>query len=390
MNDPPLRIAFVLSLFHPVESGAERQALAQGLELVGRGHQVRVVTQMPPGRDLPEREVVRGVLIERVIRPVRRGPLFGLSFVGGLCLALKRREGEVDLIHTHQALWEAISCGFARGWLLRVPVLIQPASAGYYGEAEELMRTRGRAILRRLATRNTAYVAISEEIERQWLALGVSADRMHRLMSGVDTGRFHPGPSRLENRLRPGRRVIFTGRLHAQKNLDLLLDAWPVLLQSQPEARLVLVGDGPERSRLEQKARGLGIGEAVDFEGAVEDPSEYLRAGTAFVLPSLCEGMSNSLLEAMATGLPCLASEVGGNTDLLGPNRCGVLLPTNEPGAWAKALDRILSDRSEAEALGMAGLKRVREEYAIERVVDRYVDLYRSLIEKSGKGIGGR
>jgi glycosyltransferase involved in cell wall biosynthesis len=381
MTERPMRIAYVLSLFHPVESGAERQALAQGKELARRGHQVRVITQMPTGWDLPEREVVGGVLIERVVRPIRVGPLFGLSFVAGVCRELRKRQDEIDLIHTHQALWEAISCGFGRGWLIRRPTLIQPASAGYFGEAEELMRTRGRAVLRGLAIRNTAYVAISEEIERQWLALGVPREKMHRLMSGVDTSRFHPGPSGVAKSMPPGERIVFTGRLHPQKNLDVLLEAWPALLRSRPKARLVLVGDGPERSRLERRARELEIAAAVDFAGAVAEPADYLRAGTAFVLPSRCEGMSNSLLEAMATGLPCLASEVGGNTDLLAGG-VGVLLPTDDPAAWARELDRLLGEPARAERMGRVALGLIERDYAIGRVVDRYVELYGSLLER--------
>jgi glycosyltransferase involved in cell wall biosynthesis len=307
--------------------------------------------------------------------------LFGLSFVAGVCRELRKRQDEIELIHTHQALWEAISCGFGRGWLIRRPTLIQPASAGYFGEADELMRTRGSAVLQRLATRNTAYVSISEEIDRQWLDLGVPREKMHKLMSGVDMTRFHPGPSRVAENLPPGKRVVFTGRLHPQKNLDVLLEAWPALLRSRPEARLVLVGDGPERSRLEGRAREMGIAAAVDFAGAVAEPADYLRAGTGFVLPSRCEGMSNSLLEAMATGLPCLASEVGGNTDLLGGG-AGVLLPTDDPGVWARELDRLLGEPERAERMGSAALGLIEREYAIGRVVDRYEELYAKLLER--------
>src|SRR5690349_6845636 len=103
------RICYVLSYFHPAESGAERQALAQGVELVRRGHVVHVVTRAIPG--LPADESIGGVLVHRWVRPISIGPLFGLSFVASLVGALRRLRPEYDLIHTHQALWEAISTG---------------------------------------------------------------------------------------------------------------------------------------------------------------------------------------------------------------------------------------------------------------------------------------
>ena len=107
-----------------------------------------------------------------------------------------------------------------------------------------------------------------------------------------------PGPA-----LRPAPRVVFTGRLHPQKNLDTLLDAWPAVVR-QTGADLILVGQGPDRERLEARAGSLGVAEHVRFAGALADPADILRTASVFVLPSIAEGMSNSLLEAMATALP--------------------------------------------------------------------------------------
>ncbi|HEY2157803.1 MAG TPA: glycosyltransferase family 4 protein, partial [Isosphaeraceae bacterium] len=178
--------------------------------------------------------------------------------------------------------------------------------------------------------------------------------------------------------LPPRHRVVFTGRLHPQKNLDLLLDIWPEVV-SMTGASLILVGDGPERERLAKRVRDRGLTAHVHFTGSVPSPAEYLRAADAFALPSVAEGMSNSLLEAMATGLPCLASDIGGNTDLLGRGDAGLLLPADRK-AWTRALAGVLTDRELAARLGAAGRRRIDEEFALPRVVDRYVELYRRLI----------
>jgi glycosyltransferase involved in cell wall biosynthesis len=378
MTVPDLpRICYVVSHFHPHASGAERQALAQGRELVRRGHEVRVVTRAIPGE--PRDDAVDGVTIHRWVETSERGPLFGISFVLGVIRALRRLRPRYDLVHTHQGLWESIATGMARPFLKGAPTLIQPASSGYYGEAEEMARTKGFPILRRFAIRNTAFAAISEDIERQWLALGVAPERMIRMASGVDATLFRPGPSAVEADLPPRPRVVFTGRLHPQKNLDLLLDVWPEVA-GRTGASLVLVGDGPERDRLAARARELGVGEKVRFTGLVPAPAEHLRAADAFALPSVAEGMSNSLLEAMATGLPCLASDIGGNTDLLESGGAGQLVAPQDRPAWTEALVRVLTDRDLAARLGAAARRRIDEEYSLAAVVDRYVALYRRLL----------
>jgi glycosyltransferase involved in cell wall biosynthesis len=378
-----VRICYVLSYFHPIASGAERQALAQGMELVRRGHAVHVVTHAIAGaaRD----ETCFGVQVHRWVETAGAGRFFGVRFVAGVSAALWRLRAHYDLVHTHQGLWEAVATGLSRRWLSGAPTLVQPASSGYYGEAEELTRTRGAGLLRRAILRNTAFAAISADIERQWRDLGVAPDRIVRMASGVDAAHFHPaatgdgGGHDLETQLLPRPRVVFTGRLHPQKNLDTLLDAWPAVVR-QTGASLILVGQGPDRPRLEARAANLGVAENVQFLGAVADPALILRAADALVLPSVAEGMSNSLLEGMATALPCIASRIGGNTDLLEDGGTGLLLPTDESEAWSGALIRLLEDPDSARRLGAAARRRVEAEYSLPVVVDRYLDLYGKLL----------
>ncbi len=383
MDQVRLRICYVVSYFHPFASGAERQALAQGMELARRGHTVHVVTHAIDG--LERDETIDGVRVHRWVDTQGAGRYFGVRFVLGVIGALRKLRPEFDLIHTHQGLWEAVATGLGRGWLGGAPTLVQPASSGYYGEAEELARTRGAGILRRLILRNTALAAISADIERQWLALGFPPDRVVRMVSGVDAEHFRPGPvdPEIEALLppRPTPRLIFTGRLHPQKNLDVLLDAWPAVAQRHG-AILILVGQGPDQSRLAERARTLGVADSVRFLGHTADPAAILRAGDAFALPSVAEGMSNSLLEAMATGLPCLASRIGGNTDLLDDGRTGLLIPSSTPDAWASALNRLLDNPDLARALGAAARQKIETEFALPVVVDRYVALYQRLLTR--------
>lgn len=379
MHESPIRVCYLISHFHPRQSGAERQALAQGRELVRLGHSARVVTRFVPG--LPRDEIIDGVIVHRWIRTSSLGPLFGLTFVLGVIRALRKLRPHYDLIHTHQALWESISTGLGRDLFRRAPVLVQPASSGYFGEAEEMARTKGFILLRRLALRNPMFAAISADIERQWLDLGVSPEKIVRMASGVDADHFRPGPSIHDASLPPRPRVMFTGRLHPQKNLDLLIDVWPAVARTVG-ANLVLVGDGPQRVELMERVRSLGIVDRVHFAGPVPDPAEMLRAADLFALPSVAEGMSNSLLEAMATGLPCLASEIGGNTDLITNEENGLLLPPGDREAWTSALIRTIGDAEKCREMGRSARARIEAEFALPVVVDRYVNLYRRMLDR--------
>jgi L-malate glycosyltransferase len=380
-DDPTLRICYVVSYFHPFASGAEGQALAQGLELARRGHIVHVVTRDVPGYPVLD-EDYHGVFIHRWVKTRSVGPLFGISFVAGVLRVLHRLRHEIDLIHTHQGLWEAVATGLARPQLRSIPTLVQPASSGYFGEADELGRTRGSKWLRRLILANTAFAAISADIEQQWRAVGVPAGRLVRMASGVDAVRFRPGASAVEADLLPRPRVVFTGRLHPQKNIPLLLEAWKEVARLSP-ANLILVGPGNERQNLEELAASLGIADRVQFTGGVADPSDYLRAADLFVLPSVSEGMSNSLLEAMATALPCIASRIAGNTDLIDDGQTGRLVDRPEAASWSSAILELLGAPESARRLGQAARTRIDQEFALPVVVDRYIDLYRKMIART-------
>ncbi len=376
-----MRVCYVVSFFHPFASGAERQALAQGAELARRGHAVHVVTRSVPGYPVDEEEH-RGVLIHRCVRTSPYGPRFGISFVTGVIKALFALRAEFDLVHTHQALWEAVATGMARPWLHGAPTLVQPASAGEYGEATALVRTRGAPLLKRAVLANTAFAAISGEIENEWLAIGVPANRIARMASGVDAETFRPGPSAVEALLLPRPRVMFTGRLHPQKNLPLLLEAWKEVA-ARSSASLILVGPGNDRLELTERANTLGIADRVQFVGSVDNPADYLRAADVFALPSVAEGMSNSLLEAMATALPCVVSGIGGNTDLIEDGQTGRLIFDGTAARWAQTLSELINDPASAQRLGAAARRRVDTEFALGVVVDRYLELYRRLLERT-------
>ncbi len=380
----PLRIAFVISLFHPVESGAERQARLQAEELARRGHHVTVFTRSLENLPQTQQHLTTPeggrVVIRRVIRTSSRGPLFGISFIEKLARYLIAERKSVDIIHSHQALWESITLGLVKN-RLGCPAMIQPASSGYDGEAQEMMRTRGSALLRRLAIRSPSFACISDDIAAEWQNMGVPTDKLIKVCSGVDVNSFTPA-------VRPPMshsksfQAIFTGRLHDQKQVDLLIRAWPAVLKLA-QARLVIAGDGPLKSDLTALRDSLGMTEnEVHFIGRVSNTPEILRDSDLFLLPSRAEGMSNSLLEAMATGLPCLVSEIGGNTDLIDHEISGFLVRSSDPGQWSSAILGAFRNPEAARRWGQKARENVVRDYSIQTVVDRNLIIYRRLISQ--------
>ncbi|HEV8439987.1 MAG TPA: glycosyltransferase [Methylomirabilota bacterium] len=169
-------------------------------------------------------------------------------------------------------------------------------------------------------------------------------------------------------------------RLAWKKGLRYLLDTWPRLVEALPAVRIAVVGDGPLRPELEAQARKLGIRDRVLFLGARQDALELMRAFDVFVLPSLVEGMSNALLEAMAAARPVVATDVGGNSEVMVDGETGFLVPAEDPGALGAAIVKLLHAPELARDMGAAGRRRVTERYRVDIMVRRIEELYESLL----------
>ena len=389
----PLRLCLFISHFWPNASGAENQAYQQGVEFARRGHTVDVLTRQING--YPREEKRDGLHIHRHLNPISMGPLFGTSFLLQSARSLLKSRKQFDLIHTHQGLWEASATGLIKSFL-NCPSLVQPASGGWDGEMEVLNRTRGRTFLRKLIHRNDHFAAISQQIADELRQNGIADEAISLTNSGVDIDRFSPGESRVKNHLPTGKRVLFLGRLHPQKNLEMLLQAWKTIISSystdhsditsspqQKQPYLIIIGDGPLKGTLHKQCREMGIHDSVIFLGSAKNPEEYLRAADLFVLPSRAEGSPNALLEAMSTGLTCLVSDIGGNVDLIENGVRGFLLPTDQADLWAQMIRMLLDNPDRINQTGTAAREWIVQERSIPSVVDEYEKIYGRLIHSN-------
>lgn len=217
---------------------------------------------------------------------------------------------------------------------------------------------------------------------------GVPPDRVRVIPNGVrqpDDGKELEDAKESVTRefgLAPGHLVVgMVANLNrAVKGVQHLLDAVPTVRDAVPEARFLIVGDGPDREALEARARELGVASVLVFTGFRTDVARLYRAMDVSVLASLSEGLSITVLESMSHGLPVVATRVGGNPEVVRHGETGFLVPPADPEALARALVRILKNGSARLAMGREGRRTAREEFSLERVARRYRDIYGELL----------
>ena len=232
----------------------------------------------------------------------------------------------------------------------------------------------------------TFYIALSRDLA-QYLtdAVGVERDKVGQIYNGVDAQRFHPADRRPPIAgcpfNDPEHWIVGTvGRMQTVKNQTDLARAFIEVLRVEPSLRqrlrLVMIGEGDLRRRSQALLDEAGCADLAWLPGERGDVPDILRGLDCFVLPSLAEGVSNTILEAMACGLPVIATAVGGNGELIEDGVCGTLVPAADVSALAAALVDLAGDRERAAAMGRAGRQRVEREFSLTAMVGRYKEVY--------------
>jgi len=238
------------------------------------------------------------------------------------------------------------------------------------------------------------YVALSGQIERYLVdRVGIPAQRVERICNGVDTERFQPGAAAGRAPLAGSpfndtdAIVVGTvGRLQAVKDQLNLVRALAVARErggaTGEKLRLAIAGDGPLRPAVEEEIRRHRLSDAVWLAGERRDVPEVMRGFDVFALPSKAEGISNTILEAMSSGLPVVATAVGGNAELVSESKTGALVPAEDPAAMADALLCYASDAALRHRHGQAGRLKVEQSFSLAGMVARYTDLYERLLRQ--------
>jgi len=238
------------------------------------------------------------------------------------------------------------------------------------------------------------YVALSQDLERYLTGrVGIAPRRVVQIYNGVDAGRFHPAPDAGPQPLagcpfdRGRHWVVGTvGRMQTVKNQPLLAQAFVRALELAPalreSLRLVMVGDGPLRAQCTALLEAAGIADLAWLPGERTDVPDVMRALNCFVLPSLAEGISNTILEAMSTAIAVVATDVGGNAELVAHGRSGLVVPASDIDALATSLVQLAQDPARAAAFGREGRREVETRFSLQAMVAAYQGLYDRLLAR--------
>lgn len=373
----PLKVAMFSDYFPPhVGGGVEKVVYEVAKGLAAEGVDVDVFTLRTAGG--PDLETMDGFRVHRsgsidLTKAIRLQSAVSPRMVQEAYQKL--RANPPDVIHAHNTFFfsSLVAAGVAK--LLRRPLV----TTLHLGSLEALPlpqrlpvlayeRSLGRAIV----TASDRVICVSEAVAAYATKLGARPERTSVQLNAVDSATFHPGVPRHEGSVRIG----FVGRLIQNKGPQYLVEALPALFERHPQTELWFVGDGPLRASLEQRCNELGVSGQVRFFGTREDVDDILRQCDIFVRPSLMEGLSLTILEAMATGLPVIATDVGGTKEAVDEGRTGLLVPPSDVPALADALISLIEAPERRVQMGAAARARIEQDFGWQRIVKDSLDTY--------------
>jgi len=268
------------------------------------------------------------------------------------------------VVHTHdlRALFYAVPAA----WLTRVPKVVHTR------HGRDVHATRRQiAIIRQLSKLIDRFVCVSEDVATLSRRQGISGSKIGTILNGIDVERF------ALSGLCPCGPIVSVARLSPEKDVANLIRATAMAVKQSPQLRVEVAGGGPCLEDLKRLAASLDVGDRITFLGEVRDVPAVLAGARMFVLPSRSEGIPLTVLEAMACGLPVVATRVGGLPEVVEHGVTGLLVPSDDPGALAAAMVLIWNDPDRRDRMGRAGRQRAEERFDVRRMVADYEALYR-------------
>jgi glycosyltransferase involved in cell wall biosynthesis len=367
-------VMMIISQFRPVASGAELQAERLAYKLAELGYPLQVLTQHLDSVS-PSYEVFKGVQIHRSD--------FHLAYnldcheAAPTLQYLMKKRHSFDILHNHQIWGHAIVSTLVARWL-RKKNIIKLACAGTFGDLEVFSHLRHARWGLKVLQMADALIAVSHEIRSELLVHGFDPDKIHLIPNGVDVQEFQRSWPFSDN---PRRRFILLGRRTPQKGIDTALQAVKILADKGLAGDLELHFYGWDYAEWDyrQMARDLKVEDHVNFLPFEENVLEVYHGAHCLLLPSMGEGLSNVLLEAMALEMPVIASRVSGTVEVVDHGKDGLLIPPGSPEALAGAMELVITKPELAYALGRRARRKVQECYSLDAVAQKYSALYDGL-----------
>jgi len=379
-----LRLALVTRRFWPLVGGAEMAMANLAAEFRRQGHSVRIVT----GRwekHWPLEMVHREVPVTRLPHP--RGRAWGtLRYMYALSTWLHREKQNLDAVLVSMLKHDAY-CAVGALQKTQLPVILRGEGAGPGGDCVWQQTARFGMRIRKRCQDASTFIAPSDAIATELREAGFAAERIARIDNGVaipplrapaarDASRAALGEANHDLRLEPNAPLaVYTGRLHPDKGLLDLVNAWRPIAERWPAARLWLVGEGPQREDLFRRISDIDLKYRICLPGAFDDTEDVLQAADMFILPSYSEGMSLSLLEAMGAGIPVVASDITGNRALVTHEESGLLVPPRDVRGLSLAMTQLLEQPALRMSLGSRARQEVQEKYSLEKMGREHLEL---------------
>jgi glycosyltransferase involved in cell wall biosynthesis len=368
----------VLQLCEPPDGGAAVNATELALRLSALGFDVEYAGPLAARRY--ERLAAAGIPVHRL--PLAPG-YFNTREDAAAMRGLRRllRRGRYQLVHCHSAKAGVLGRLAARGE--RARVVYSPHNFPFMGDHPRVRVAAATLIERRLTPLTDAILCVCEWERRLALERRIAPpERLHVVHNGTDPCPAATDPDPLVTAMRAAGPVAGTvAGLRRFKGVEVLIDAAPAVLERVPEARLAIVGDGPLRPALEERARRLGLlrDERLAFLDFHEPAARYLLALDVYVLPSLLEAFPIGVLEALACGVPQVATDVGGTSEAVAPDT-GILVPPGDPGSLAGAMATLLEDPARRTAMAEASRRRHSERFLADGMAAATARLYDELL----------
>lgn len=374
-KDTPV-IVFVIRYFHPFIGGLEKKTLNLASELIKRGVYIEIITSRfyPAWAD---KDLVKNVPVFRLPSP-RIKVIGAFVFVAALCRHLFKQRARIKAIHAFQAGYSSATA-LGMGKLLSKPTVLSLSGSGSDGDILRHRKTPwGRLFLFfcRFASR---IVILNTAMYQELKSIAFPGTAVVKIANGVDLAAYREADNKAlcKEKIGAGAEtvILYAGRLAAEKGVELLLRAYGALRLPQP-TRLYILGTGPKLPELNELVQQYQLQSTVHILSPVDDIVAFLHGADIFVMPSRSEGLSNAILEAMACGLPVIATRVAGNTDLIEEGVNGLLVEPGNVNQLRNALTQLIADPEKAAALGLRARQMVGEKYDLQNIVGEYLELY--------------
>jgi len=383
-----IRVGMVISTYYPVWGGVQRQLDQIGEYLRDEGVDLFILTRKLPKTSFFELKNQTPVFRIPVTNISKR--LDSFLFISLSVIWLLKNKSKFDILHCYQMYSPTTIGAFVKKIIPSKKIVVKVTSSNEYGEAKEIKKLPFYNIRSKLLKIVDKFFVVNKKIIHELSELDIPAEKISYMPNGVCLP-----PDKLlcdseKNSLKRSlnlpfdKIVIFTGRITEEKNLAKLLFSWQIVKNRCPQAHLIMLGEGGrERNSLDainQLREKLRLTQSVHLVGKINNVFDYLLSSDVFVLPSISEGLSNSLLEAMAAGLGIVAADNDGNRQAITDERNGILVNAQNVESISSAIIKLIEDDDHRKLLGIEARKTAIKDFSMKKIAGEYACSYRELL----------